>query len=111
MKFWKENKLTGEFEMSVDKVASAFLNHYWLQDLEHAPFPLERMLRSWLTATDGLNSVWVDETGPDSFEELFETVREGLRPQMCKCGYQAANALDLDQHVVLGSMHLPGDHG
>jgi hypothetical protein len=110
MKFWKENKVANEFDWPVDAVADAFMMRWHEHDLGHAPFPLEHMLRSWLTATDGFNSVWEAETGPDSFEELYNLVAGHTHAITCRCGYQASDADDLDQHV-LASMHLTGDHG
>lgn len=76
MKFWKENKVSQEFDWPVTAVADAFMVHYQREKLQDAPFPLERMLRGWLCAKDGFNSVWVDEEGPDSFEELYLQVRD-----------------------------------
>ena len=76
MKFWKGNRADAEFDWPVDAVADAFMTHYWREQLQHAPFPLERMLRNWLTAADGFNSVWEAEKGPDSFDALFDLVRE-----------------------------------
>ena len=81
MRFWRENKTDQEFNWPVDAVADAFMVHYWRERLQYAPFPLERMLRSWLTASDGFNSVWEAEAGPDSFEELFDQVRERTRTE------------------------------
>ena len=82
MKFWKENKISQEFDRPVDAVADAFMVHYWREKLQDAPFPLERMLRGWLTAADGFNSVWVDEEGPDSFEGLYLQVRDRTRSEL-----------------------------
>jgi hypothetical protein len=79
MEFWKENKLSGRFVYPVEAVAGLFMKHWHKEKLEHAPFPLERMLRNWLTAKDGFNSVWTAETGPESFETLYEIVRERTR--------------------------------
>jgi len=85
MKFWKENKVANEFDWPVDAVADAFMMRWHEHDLGNAPFPLERMLRSWLTATDGFNSTWEAEHGPDSFDELYEQVLERTRTESpCK---------------------------
>ena len=84
VKFWKENKIDQEFDWPVTVVADAFMTHYWREKLQDAPFPLERMLRGWLTAKDGLNSVWEAEEGPDSFEELYIQVRDRTKAELAQ---------------------------
>ena len=79
MKFWVENKVSQESDWPVTAVADAFMVHYHRENLRNAPFPLERMLRQWLTARDGFNSTWEAEQGPDSFEELFDQVLDRTR--------------------------------
>jgi len=80
MQFWEENKADQGFDWPVAVVAYAFMAHYWAQPAEvRDGVLLERQLRGWLTAKDGLNAVWEAEQGPDSFEELFGQVRERAR--------------------------------
>lgn len=81
MKFWKGNQVSGEFDWPVQAVADAFCiavtKDAWPAKIESQP--LERVLRDWLTAKDGFDSVWEAEHGPDSFDELYQIVRKQVR--------------------------------
>jgi hypothetical protein len=98
MKFWKGNRIDGEFDMPVADVAAQFAAQY---DADTAGWPLERELRGWLTGKDGLDSVWVDEdnggvctehksrgpehdacTRTETFAELYGAVLDLIYPDV-----------------------------
>lgn len=68
MKFWKGNRVDGEFEMPVEEVAERFFAAGAHQTEKAAAWPLDRTLRDWLTSKDGLDAVWDDER---AYAELF----------------------------------------
>lgn len=80
MKFWKGNKIDAEFELPVSEVASQFMAYVHSEPGGHEldGMPVERLLRWWLTSSEHLDSVWVDETGPESFEALFDLVLNAI---------------------------------
>ena len=54
MKLWKENRIDKEWELSNKEIADRFLrSKYSLR-----PFHTERALVDFITAKDGLNSIW-----------------------------------------------------
>lgn len=71
MKFWRGNRLAGEFDMPVAEVAAQFADWYRSHP-DDVGGNLERELRYWLTDPNGFNSVWMAETGPGSFAELYD---------------------------------------
>lgn len=100
MQFWEGNKIDGAFEMPVDDVARIFVTAMhncqrpgclmvsaWHEKLES--WPLERVLRDWLTSPAGFNSSWTAETGPDSFEALQVMVTRKLYPNRVERAEQA----------------------
>lgn len=88
MKFYRHNQVAQEFEMSAADAAAAFTaavsgramrnmgSTDWQAKYEEVDgfWPLERLLRDWLTSNDGLASSWdrADEEGPDSIREILE---------------------------------------
>ena len=73
MKFWKGNKIDGEFDMPVREVAAKFVE--WSRaTAPEGEANLERSLRYWLTSSEHFDSVWVDETGDESFAVLYQIV-------------------------------------
>jgi hypothetical protein len=72
MKFWKGNRVDGEFDWPADAVADAFSSWYLTQPGNIRDEPLERTLRRWLCDSGGFNASWEAETGEDSFEEIFD---------------------------------------
>jgi hypothetical protein len=61
MKFWRENKVDGEFDAPVSEIADGFAyaarnDKDWRE--KFAQWPLERVLLDWLTSPLGLNSIW-----------------------------------------------------
>lgn len=88
MKFWKENKMSGEFDMPAKEVARQFIA--WMmeqpgmtrQELrEHSDLlamGLERLLRWWLTSHEHFNSVWEAESstqfGDESFYGIYDLI-------------------------------------
>lgn len=74
MKFWRGNKIDAEYELSVEEVARKFLNSkYSTANPQHDEIieflPLERRLRNFMTAPDGLNSTWDNE---DDFDQVWD---------------------------------------
>lgn len=89
MEFWRENRLDQRFEMPVAEVADKFLTWAIAQPgwqearlsglIEAKGMNLERILRWWLTDPAGLNSVWDEQHGEESFGALYLIVRDRLR--------------------------------
>lgn len=71
MKFWKGNRLDGEYDMPVTEVAAQFAAWYKANP-DEVGGNLERELRYWLTSKDGLDSVWVDEGEIGNARELAD---------------------------------------
>ena len=84
MRFWRENKLDGEFDAPVREIADGFAyavahDKDWRE--KFGQWPLEHVLRDWLTSPLGLNSTWEDETGHESFDELLQAARQLAREE------------------------------
>ena len=74
MRFWKDNKLSGEFEMSTARVAVLFERSRWAQ----MPWPLGRSVAGFLADPQGpINAGWDPEDG--GFEELLDAIVEQRR--------------------------------
>jgi len=58
MKFWKDNRIDGEYDMTVDQIAEGFLASGWAE----IEWPSERKLAAYLgdRAGGGLSSTWED---------------------------------------------------
>lgn len=67
MRLWRNNRIDGEYEMAETDIAAAYF------DSEYAtiPWPLDRKVRAFMTATDGLSSVWLDE---GSYERVIDAI-------------------------------------
>lgn len=71
MKLWKENRTDQQWELSMEEIAEQFASsQYSPHVIKH--WRLERCLRAFLTAPDGLNSVFDEE----DFDELYTIVSE-----------------------------------
>lgn len=79
MKFWKGNKISGEFDWPVQAVADAFCAAMARGDwpVRLAEWPLDRTLRNWLTDPAEFDASWTDEAG---FSELHAIVRGMIYP-------------------------------
>lgn len=82
MQFWKDNKISGEYEMPVAEVAAKFIKWFRAEDgsddVVRDGMPLERLLRWWMTSKEGRGSSWEAESGAESFEALFELAYKGV---------------------------------
>lgn len=86
MKFWRGNRIDGEFDQPASEVADQFTAWYRSElasDRRNADIPLERTLRFWLADAGHFNCTWTDERGDESFDVLFEAVRARIfgRPE------------------------------
>jgi hypothetical protein len=75
LRFWKGNRIDGEFETDVQEVAEQFVEAIATDEdlkLKAESWPLDRTLRDWLTSPQGLNSTWDDN---DAYDDLIEAVR------------------------------------
>lgn len=81
MKLWKDNKITGEWELPDEEVATRFLASKF-GDLDEYPWPLDRALPVFIGANEadgGLQSVFVTDT-PDalaSYDNVLGLIVEG----------------------------------
>ncbi len=74
MKFWKGNRLDGEFDRDISDVAAQFwVSPYGGSHLRGSTWPLERSLRAFLTDQQEFNAVWEDEA---EFGRLLDLTRE-----------------------------------
>jgi hypothetical protein len=81
MRFWKGNKIDGEFEADIVEVAEQFVAAVFTSPsskllLKFHNWPLDRTLRDWLTDPVGFNSTWDDH---HAYDDLIEAVRVQLR--------------------------------
>jgi hypothetical protein len=79
MEFWRGNKVDAGFEMPVREVADQFIAWAKTEGVEAdmlQGLPIERTLRWWLCSSEHFNSVWVAETGPESFAALFDRIAD-----------------------------------
>jgi hypothetical protein len=77
MKMWKDNKITGEWELADEEIARRFLASEF-GNASRYPWPLERALSAFITAGEpiGLSSVWEDRAAFDRITDLIsETER------------------------------------
>lgn len=81
MEFWRGNRTDARFEMPVREVADQFMAYAKAEGVEAEMLqglPVERALRWWLTSPEHFNSVWVRETGDESFAVLHSTVLDSI---------------------------------
>lgn len=118
MRFWRENRVDGEFEMPVAEVAAAFTaavegrsmrnagSTWWPEKLEQLELgeSLETLLRDWLTSKDGLNSVWEAEHPGGHFTYCLvgcSAVRHGTHMDACPSVGQTFD----DLYVLVRAAH------
>lgn len=103
MKFYRENRIDGVFEIEPIEVAAKF----WDSPVSGAVFrgagcSLDLTLRDYLTSPSGLNSIWTDEA---AYEELFSLVLDSwprwevsnkVETTSCRTDKEA---LDLAEHL------------
>lgn len=76
MRFWRNNRIDGEFEMSIEDVAALF-DQSELADFDAHPYSLDRRLRLFLTDPAGpISAVWTDE---DAYDDLLARVAADQR--------------------------------
>ncbi|MQA17759.1 MAG: hypothetical protein GEV09_27960 [Pseudonocardiaceae bacterium] len=69
MRLWKDNKLSGEFEMPTARVAELFEQSSWCA----MPWPLARSVAAFLADPDGpIGAAWDPDDG--SFEQLLDAI-------------------------------------
>jgi hypothetical protein len=71
MKLWKENKLNQEWEKPNEEIANEFIKSKFNNETR----PTDSQLRLFVTARDGLNSVFEE----DEYQELYELVLKLLK--------------------------------
>lgn len=73
MKLWKDDRIDGEYEMTIDELARGFLASGWV-DVE---WPYERKLVAYLTSGDrgGLRSSWDDLVAFDAVVDFIVELR------------------------------------
>jgi hypothetical protein len=89
MKFWKDNQIAGEFELTIAEVADQFLAWFDKQEgadelRKDSPLldrGLDRLIRWWLTGKDGLSSTWEDDA---AYNKVYDLVYRGIFPPGCK---------------------------
>jgi len=82
MKFWKNNRLDGEFDLPEAEVARLFAKSPWA---DH-PWPLDRRLRAFLTDPGGpVSAVWEDQAAYEEVRRLIQACRP--EPADGKLGY------------------------
>jgi hypothetical protein len=75
MKFWKNNRVDAEFEISIEDLAVMFGQSRWAG----VPWLIDRRVCAFLTDTDGpVSAGWDDQ---QSYERLVELVLEQQRRQ------------------------------
>lgn len=78
MKFWKANRLDGEFDADPAEIAARFAEWRKEQPAHYRHgMRLERQLRDWMTRPDGLNSSWEDESDA-GFGAVFDAAYDLL---------------------------------
>lgn len=71
IKLWRENRLDQEWEIKLQNLAKGFVeSEYYKRYMEG--MLLERCIRGYITASDGLNSVFEER----DFNEIFSAVRK-----------------------------------
>lgn len=77
MRFWRNNRLDGEFQMSIEDVAALF-DRSDLADFDRNPYSLDRRLRFFLTDPAGpISAVWDEDDG--AYEALLVRVAADQR--------------------------------
>jgi len=72
MTFWRGNRVDAEFTRAIPEVAAEFWASRYGQELAAGDQLLERVLTSFLSAPDGLNSTWTDR---EAYERLCDEVQ------------------------------------
>ena len=78
MKLWRDNKIDQEWELPEREIAERFFGSPYADE----PVPLDRALRLFIAAPDGLSSVWVDDAAYDRILDIVVTryTGGGARP-------------------------------
>lgn len=78
MKLWRENKISGEWDLSEHEIAERFLGSKY-GDLEQYPWRLDRALPMFISdrEPDGLSSVF--EVGDPAYERVVDLILEARR--------------------------------
>ena len=76
MKFWKNNRIDNEFELSFEEVLKRFKESKYYQDYLNIelPHPLVLLLINFITGKDGLSSVFERE----EFDKLYDYIYKEL---------------------------------
>lgn len=73
IKLWRENRLDQEWQITTQDLAKGFIeSEYHKRYLDG--MLLERCIRGYVTASDGLNSVFEEK----DFDEIFKSVRNSI---------------------------------
>lgn len=69
MKLWKENKVAQEYEMDNAEIANRFMqSQYYFEDEYVQYYGIGRALAFFISAKDGLNSIWEWDKNKGSIE-------------------------------------------
>lgn len=75
-KLWKENRVDQEWELGVAEIATRFLASPYNTPTYLNHWPLERIVRAFLTSKDGLDSVFEES----DYEAIHEAIRSKVFP-------------------------------
>lgn len=73
---YKENRTDKAYTVTLQEIADKFMASPYNHDDYHNSWPLERTIRAFLTADDGMNSVF-DES---DYPTIHEAIRNALYP-------------------------------